>query len=72
MKKQVLLYGGIMIILLSLLALYNLLAPRVGPIGNGMPINFIWIFFSITILIGITFVVLSIFKFMNEHKNIKN
>lgn len=47
MKKHILLYGGILIIALSFLGLYDLLSPRVGPIGNGPPTTFIWFIFSI-------------------------
>jgi len=71
MEKHILLYGGILIIALSFLGLYDLLSPRVGPIGNGPPTTFIWFIFSMPILIGLALTATSIVKFRNE-KNTKN
>ena len=63
MRKYRLLYGGILVILLSFLMVYNLLAPRVGPIGDGPPIKLIWFVFSYQVLLGFALITLSILEF---------
>jgi len=66
MRKHLSLYGGILVILLSLLMIYTLLTPRVGPIGDGPPKKLIWFFFSIQLLSGLTLITNSILIFRNE------
>ena len=63
MRKHIYLYSGIFVILLSFLMVFDLLSPRVGPIGDGPPIKLIWFYFSIQILIGIAFITQSILFF---------
>lgn len=66
MSKYIFLFGGILVILLAFLALYSLLGPRVGPIGNGPPIKLIWFFFSVQVLSGLGLLILSFLKFREE------
>ena len=63
MRKHRLLYGGILVILLSFLMVYTLLAPRVGPIGEGPPIKLIWFVFSYQVIFGLALITLSILEF---------
>lgn len=72
MKKHVLLYGGIAMILLSILAIQDLLAPQTGPIGDGSsipPPALIWGIFSCFILCGIGFIIWGIYRFLFEDKS---
>ncbi|MFC3210222.1 hypothetical protein [Planomicrobium okeanokoites] len=75
MKKHVLLYGGIAMILLSFLAIHELTAPRIGPIGDGSsipPPALIWRIFSLFILCGIGFIIWGIYRFLFKEKRTDN
>ncbi|RLQ91294.1 hypothetical protein [Planomicrobium sp. Y74] len=68
MKKHVLLYGGIAMVILSALAIYDLVAPGVGPVIQLPAASLIWIAFPLFMVIGIVFIVLGIYRFLFEEK----
>lgn len=68
MKKHVLLYGGIAMVILSALAIYDLVAPGFGPVIQLPPASLIWIAFPLFMIIGIVFIVLGIYRFLFEEK----
>jgi len=63
MRNHIYLYGGILVILLPFLMVFTLLAPRVGPIGDGPPEKVIWFVFSIQFLSGLALITQSILLF---------
>lgn len=68
MKKHVLLYGGIAMVILSALAIYDLMAPGVGPVIQLHSASLVWIAFPFFMVMGIVFIVLGIYRFLFEEK----
>lgn len=69
MKKHVLLYGGIALVILSALAIYDLVAPGVGPVIQLPPASLIWIVFPLFMVMGIGFIVLGVYRFLFDEKS---
>lgn len=66
--KHIFLYGGIAMVILSALAIYDLVAPGVGLVIQLPPASLFWMVFPFFMVIGIVFIVLGIYSFLFEEK----
>jgi ribosomal-protein-alanine N-acetyltransferase len=69
MRKWLLLFGGLAILVGNVWGIYSMYQPRVGPIGNGKIADQVWVSISISSLTGLFVIAQSVVFFLyDNHK----